>query len=201
MATQDALPGLPSLGKIQTIPRLRGIPKRNTGPRILQLASDPRQLGGPGEPPEGFVTAHTSRTEWVVYWAFARVLRDPPDPRKPPYVGGAQWSYQTPLDGGRVVGGQVVDFVYLGPKGKTVGVRVQTERFHIMTTSNKLVQDFLLKSTQRALDIIVDIFDQDFMGDESGKAACVVVANAIKGIQALNPSVYGRAQRIRGYTT
>jgi hypothetical protein len=133
-----------------------------------------------------------------VFWAFARVLRDPKDPRKPPFVGGANWEYQKAVDGGRIVGGQVVDFVYVHPKGKTIGIRVQTERWHIMTDAATQLQDFFLKTNQRAVDQIVDIYDQDFISDKTGQAVCAVVANAIKGNQAYAPPFAGRSQRIRG---
>jgi hypothetical protein len=192
------LPGLPQIGKLKQLKPLRRPALRLTGPRHLGLQADPEEKGGPGEPPEGFVTAHTSRTEWWVYWGLAKVLKDPRDPRQPPYVGGTQWVYQKAVDGGRVVGGQVVDFIYLGPKGKTIGIRVQTERYHIMTDAATQMADFFLKSSQRAVTQIVDIFDQHFLADPSGKAVCVVVANALKGIQTYSPIFSGTSQRIRG---
>lgn len=195
--TASPLPGLPQIGKLKQLKPLRRPPVRLTGPRHLALQSKPLPVGGPGEPPEGFVTAHTSRDEWIIYWALAKVLRDPPDPRQPPFIGGVLWEYQKTVDGGRVVGGQVVDFVYLHPKGKTIGLRIQTERYHIMTDAAKQMSDFFLKSSQRAIDQIVDIYSQDYLGDPSGKAACVVVANALKGIQSYSPILSGGSQRVR----
>lgn len=201
--SDGALPGLPNLGKLSALKPLRKPPLRRYGPKALRLSATPAGLGGPGEPPEGFVTAHTSRTEWWVYWAMARVLRDPPNPRKPPFVGGAQWTYQKAVDGGRVVGGQVVDFVYLGEASSgrrgsgTIGIRVQTEHYHIMTDAATQMQDFLLKANQQAVDLIIDVFDSDFIGDKTGKAVCVVIANALKGIQRPSPITSGTAQRIR----
>ena len=172
-------------------------PVRFTGPRTLHLQKAPGVIGGPGEPPEGFVGAHNSKTEWLVYWGFAKVLKDPKDPRKPPWVGGADWSYQKSIDGGRIVGGEVVDFVYISAHNKTIGVRVQTERFHVMTDAAKQMSDFFLKAETKGVDTVVDIFDQDFIDDPTGRAVCVVVANAIKGIQRYSPIIAGTAQRIR----
>ena len=77
MPTKSSLVGLPDIGKVQALKPLRRHPMRFTGPRDLRLQSDPQVVGGPGEPPEGFVTAHTSRTEWVWFWASAKVLKDP----------------------------------------------------------------------------------------------------------------------------
>jgi hypothetical protein len=192
------LPGLPKLGALQKVPRLRRPPVRNTGPRELRLQSDPVQKAGPGAPPEGFITAHQSKTEWVWYWASSRVLKDPRDPRKGPFVGGATWQYQKAIDGGRIIGGQVVDFVYLLEKNKTLGVRIQTEHFHIMTDAATQLQDFFLKTSQRAVDQVIDVYDQDWLWDASGQAACAAVANALKGVQAYAPPFAGRSQRIRG---
>jgi hypothetical protein len=199
-SAKPVLPGLDSIGKLQPLKPLRRPPVRLSGPRSLRLQSDPVAVGGPGEPPEGFVTAHQSALEWDVYWGFARVTRSPRDPRKPPFVGGDTWSYQKAVDGGRVHGGggQVVDFVYQHPDGKTLGVRLQTEHWHIMVDATKQMQDFFLKSSTLAVDQIIDIFDSDFVGDRSGKSVCIVVANAIKGVQKFSPIFAGTSQRIRG---
>jgi hypothetical protein len=192
------IPGLPKIGKLQPLKPLRRPPVRLSGPRSLRLQSDPVAIGGPGEPPEGFVTAHTSKDEWIIFWALSRVTRSPRDPRKPPFVGGDTWSYQKAIDGGRIIGGQVVDFVYNHPDGKFLGLRIQTEHWHIEVTAAKQMQDFFLKSSQHAVDQIIDIFSQDYLGDASGKAACVVVANAIKGVQKYSPIFAGTSQRVRG---
>jgi hypothetical protein len=197
MTVRSPLDNLAGLGSLQPLKPLRRPPVRQTGPRQLQLQKDPERIGGPGEPPEGFVTAHTSKTEWVAYWAFAKVEKDPRDPRKPPYTGGANWSYQKAIDGGRVVGGQVVDFISHRPGQKTVGIRIQTEHWHIMQTAEVQMQDFFLKSHQRAVDEIIDVFDTDLLRDANGKSACAVIANAIKGIGRLSPIFAGDAQRLR----
>jgi poly(3-hydroxybutyrate) depolymerase len=197
MTDRSPLAGLTGLGSLQPLKPLRRPPVRMTGPRQLRLDTDPERVGGPGEPPVGFVTAHTSKTEWVAYWALAKVERDPPDPRKPPYVGGANWTYQKAIDGGRVVGGQVVDFVYVHPKGKTIGIRIQTEHWHLMTDAATQMADFFLKTHQRAVDQFVDVFDTDLLRDKHGKSACVAMANAIKGIGRISPLFAGDAERLR----
>jgi hypothetical protein len=161
-SAKPVLPGLDSIGKLQPLKPLRRPPVRLSGPRTLRLQSDPVAVGGPGEPPEGFVTAHQSALEWDVYWGFARVTRSPRDPRKPPFVGGDTWSYQKAVD------------------------------------ATKQMQDFFLKSSTLAVDQIIDIFDSDFVGDRSGKSVCIVVANAIKGVQKFSPIFAGTSQRIRG---
>ena len=199
MPSPSALPGLPDIGKTQPLKRLRKPPLRSTGPRVLRLQKDPDIIGGPGEPPEGFVTAHTSKTEWVVYWGFSKVTRQPRDPRKGPYIGApGLWEYQKAVDGGRVIGGQVVDFVYFHSRGQTLGFRIQTERWHIFTDADKQMSDFFLKEDQRAVDQIVDLFDYEWLWDKTGKAVCAAIANGIKGIQSYSPIFAGTSQRIRG---
>lgn len=197
------LKGLPPLPKTGRNPRPKPLRKpsaRPTGPRLYRLETKPQRSGvGPGEPPTGFLATdlHGSRTEWWVYWALAKVLHDPPDPRQPPFVGGSTWGYQkatSPFT--RSVGSQVLDFVVFTGR-KTIGIRVDTERYHIFTTATQQAKDFYLTTNERAVDQIVSIYDQDFLGDPTGRAVCAAVADAIKGIQRYSPIRTGTARRVR----
>lgn len=193
------LPPLPKMGGRYSRPKpLRKVPTRPMGPRIYRLGQKPRRAdGGPGEPPIGFVTPHTSKTEWVVYWAMAKVLGTPLNPRKPPFTGGSNWQYQKSVGGGRRVrGGQVLDFVVFSGV-KSIGIRVETERFHIFTNATTHAYDFYLRTHAVGVDEVVAIYDSDFLGDTSGRAACAVVARAVKGEQDPNPIRLGTARRIR----
>lgn len=191
------LPPLPEAGKAPRLTPLRRPPVRPTGPRIYHLQKKPElEFAGPGEPPDGFVTAHTSKTEWWIYWAIAKVLNDPVDPRRPPFVGGQDWSYQKAEEGGRIRGGQVLDFVvYAG--NRAIGIRVETERYHIFTSAHNQAHDFYLKTHSAAVDRIVNVYDQDFMGDPTGRAACVVISEALKGEERGHPVQFGRGRRVR----
>ncbi len=194
------LPPLPRMGGKTSRPRpIKKVPQRPVGPRIYQLEKKPGRItGGPGTPPVGFVTPHTSATEWIVYWALARVLGTPQNPRKPPFIGGTNWQYQKASGGGRRVrGGQVLDFVVFSGI-KSIGIRVETERYHIFTSATIQANDFYLRTHAVGVDDVVSIFDQDFIGDPSGRAACAVVARAIKGEQDPNPIRFGTARRVRG---
>ncbi len=198
VATFGNLKSLPKLTGSSRPPRLRKPSVTPHGPRHLRLASEPQRLGvGPGDPPLGFVGAHTSVPEWWVYWALSKVLGTPREVRKPPFVGGEDWSYQSAIDGGRMIaGGQVMDFVVVQAH-QTLGLRLQTEFFHLAANGEQRVRDLYLKQHQKAVDKVVDIFGQDFLGDASGKAACVVVARALKGEQAPDPIKFGTFVRIR----
>lgn len=200
-APLKGLPPLPKMTGKGTASRPRPIkkaPQRVFGPKIYKLDSRPQRLGkGPGEPPTGLVTQWTSKTEWYIYWALARVTGTPKDPRKPPFTGGTNWQYQKALDGGRQVrGGQVLDFV-IWNGSRTIGIRVETERYHIFTSAQKQAEDFYQRTHSSGVDQVISIFDQDFMGDPSGAAACAVVATALKGIQPANPIRFGTARRVR----
>lgn len=191
------LPPLPKMGKAPRIAPLRRPPVRPTGPKIYRLQAKPQMVAvGPGEPPEGFVTAHTSKTEWWVFWAIAKVLNDPPDPRQPPFVGGENWAYQKAEEGGRIKGGQVLDFVVFNGE-RSIGIRVETERYHIFTTADAHARDFYLKTHSAAADEIVSIWDQDFMGDPTGQAVCAVVARALKGEESASPIAFATGRRVR----
>lgn len=59
------------------------------GPALFKMGTKPQtSIGGPGEPPPGFLTAHNSKDEWVLYWAFAKTRGTPKNPRTPPFIGG-----------------------------------------------------------------------------------------------------------------
>ena len=133
------LSSLPKFGAGGRPPRNRSrAPVFRTGPRILQLGKKPRKAETQvwTVPPPGFLTAHNSVDEWMVYLALAMHLDDPPNPFKPPFVGGAtKWVYQKAesptglgLGIGRVPAGSVTDFAVAEGGGWLV-LRLQTERF------------------------------------------------------------------------
>lgn len=198
------MPRVPSMEVFKTEyrppPPIRPFTIRPIGPRALHLGSKPRNIsGGPGDPPMGFVGPHTSATEWIIYWALAKIFHDPVDPRKPPFIGSRNgvWTYQTEESGGRnTPGASVTDFVVTF-NGKTIGIRLETERWHIYQTATVQMRDFYLRTHVRANDNVVSIYDQDFIGDPTGHAACVVVANAIKGDVLGSPQGSGTGRRIR----
>ena len=191
------LPTPPKLGSLPRPPRAERPPVRPRGPKLFQLGRDPGRLDGPGDPPTDFVTAHTSRDEWVWYWAMAKVTRDPADPRRPPYAGGANWVYQKALDGGRAErGGSVCDFVYSAPNGE-ICIRIQTARWHIMAHATKQAQDAMLKAKTSRYIHVVDTYSQEWIEDATGEAACRAVARALKGISAPDPIRYGTARNPR----
>lgn len=193
-----ALKPLQQLGANPKVPRLDYPTVAPVGPKLYKMQARPRMLGmGPGDPPPGFVTAHTSASEWRYYWALAKVLGTPANPRQGPYVGGADWSYQKAIEGGRTEpGGSVVDFIVHQGMG-TLGIRIQTERFHVFADAATQMRDFSQKVKVKALTDIIDVFDQWSIADRTGEATIKQVKRALQGIQEPDPIRFGTAQRKR----
>lgn len=170
---------------------------RQYGPRMLGRFAEVIVTQDWSIPPAGFLGAHVSASEWMIYAAISFVKGDPPNPRKPPYIGGVTWHYQSSLDGGRLErGGQVCDFLVDEPNQEEMCIRLQTERFHVQAEHRKIAQDFYLKTHTRGARL-VDIYEQDYIGDKTLKSACRVVANALAGREEYNPSLVGTTRRVR----
>jgi hypothetical protein len=151
----------------------------------------PRHLGG-GEPEvltdlvlflrQFQVRGTTSITEGMVYWALEKLLG--PE--------GDSWVYQESRMGGRhLLGGAVIDFiVYVG--NLSIGIRVQTYRFHMNADPRQKAHDqSQLWALSDPRTIIIDIFEQDFIDDMTGQAVIRVVHEAITGQQRINPLASG----------
>jgi hypothetical protein len=193
--SQDA--GFPSIPR----PRVRRKTFRPTGPKIYQLSKDPEHLGGPGDAPTEFLSAQTTETEWYVYWAFSKLFHDPKDPRLPPYTGArdGSWQYQKFVEGpsDSVIGNlRNVDFIAVFGT-QLIGFRIQTARFHVMASSVIQAKDFYLKTHITGVTRLVDIYEQDFIGDPSGEAVCTTLANALRGFESAGPNRMGTAYTIQ----
>jgi hypothetical protein len=186
------------------LPKLRTPPKSPTGNRFVPRGAE-LVVSGPGDPPPGFINGQNSLTEWVCYWALAKIFDNPrtEDLRKPPFYGGfPDWGYQVAELGGhvRALGSAVVDFViYQG--GTIIGVRIQTERFHIFTDSRRHAMDSLQLAQLEANGMrVVDVYDTDLLGDPSGQKAVVAMKRAIGRLPKIDPILAGtafRASRIK----
>lgn len=177
--------------------QLRREPVFGTGPRALQLQKDPTYQYGPGEAPPGFVSATTSKSEWVFYWAIAKAFNDPRDPRTPPFWGGRDWAYQIAMQGGRrEPGGAVVDFLIYLP-GETIGIRLQTSRFHIQAGPEKQAYDEAQFTNLSRFITVRDVYEEQFIGDRSGESAVRIAVETIGGRGRMNPIRSGTARQVR----
>jgi hypothetical protein len=198
---------LPALTKSPRPKRLRPLPVEHAqGPRPLGLANDPAQVAGPGQPPPGFVGAATSKSEWVFYWAIAKALNDPPDPRRPPFRGGRDWDYQKAAlnQGGlRSLGSAIIDFVVYLPRAR-LGIRLQSSRFHVNASARQHAFDERQFANLSRLYTVVDVYEQDFIPalrlDPTGQAAIQVAKDAIELGRSPRIDVLksGRAVKVRG---
>lgn len=187
------------MGKLIRPPKLRTFTVFSEGPRLLGLGKSPVQVGGPGLPPAGFVGPTTSASEWIVYWALARIFNDPPGDRVrlAPFFGGTDWGYQINAQNGRRSrGGSVVDFEVFLP-GEDVGVRLQTWRFHIAAGPKKQGYDLVQAEDLSRFMVIKDVFEQDILGDPTGAKAIRTMVDLLGGRFRINPITSQRARQQR----
>lgn len=183
---------LPSL-ETATVPftpatQPRALPLRTTGPRGLPFQTAPYVTKGPGEPPPRFDSPTTSAEEWsCLYWPLAKVMRDPKDPRQPPFVGGRLWTYQRPFSGGRLQrGGQVIDAeVTYG--SRRIAIRLMTSLYHAQAKREQQIKDMRGKIELAKFDRVCDIWTQSVIHDETGEAACQAVADCLRGKETPDP--------------
>lgn len=160
---------------------------RSYGPAELGLNVVTENLVGPmafiNAHPELFATGTTSAPEGFIYWALTKLL-GPED--------YSTWTYQASvLNGRHSPGGAVVDFVVYLPN-VTLGFRIQTYRFHEDAPVSKRIYDVeQLIAIFRADFMVIDIFEQDFLYDETGQAAIKVVLEALSNLQRPDPIATG----------
>lgn len=166
----------------RSIPRLRTPPAIPTGPRMYRPPRFQGYQGGPGPAPPGFVIGQTSESEWWIYWAFAKIFGQPQDPRIGPFYGAPGiWGYQV---GHRELGSAVIDFVvYPNKKSRNLryAFRIQTEYFHNYADSETQAYDLMQLWRLSAYNVVVDVYDFEFMYDLTGQAVIILLKRALNG--------------------
>lgn len=186
--------------KINVRPKpLRTTTRIPTGPKMYRKAAKPEFGSGPGEPPPGFVTPTTSKSEWLVYWAIWKALDVPGNVRQGPFngPGTGEFEYQSWQMGGRSsLGGAVVDFlIFPYGSGSPIGVRVQTEYFHIFAGSNKIASDEIQLALLSRNMTVVDVFDYEFI--HLNPEDLVIYFKRSLGLLRGSPIAAGTARRNR----
>lgn len=210
------LPGLPSLptpraptpppppaglGRSKQSVSVRRQPSRRFGPKALKLFAAKVLRTDWCAPPDTWTASnterHSSNSEYMVYRAIWRVKNMSGDPDQPPFDGREGFDTQAPLLGGRLgPGGSVCDF--LVPFGtKQVCIRLQSERWHVQAGNLERMRDARIKANPPQGVQMVDVYEQDFVGDCTGESACRVVARALRGEDAPNPATLGTSRRVR----
>jgi hypothetical protein len=78
-----------------------------------------------------------------------------------------------------------------------VGIRLQTDRFHLTAGPEKQAYDEAqLRNLSRQM-VILDIFEQDFIGDKSGESVVRVIADTLGGRGRVNPLRSGTYRKTR----
>jgi hypothetical protein len=182
-----------------TLPKLKRPTLFSTGPRIYRLNEEPVHIGPPGDPPPGFVTPKTSATEWPPYWGLAQITGYP----KPEYVrnfpfngGPPVWEYQGFAEAGSEKQTNV-DFIVWGYPGATpVAIRILTEFFHNFASNDTQIYDITQRDRLQNGFEVVDIYDQDYMRDTTGRAIIVLLKGAMGLIERPPVIRSGRVQRV-----
>lgn len=194
-----------SLSSPPKLPTIRTKATRPTGLRIIPKTET--MISGPGEPPEGFgmglfsreafVSGKTSKSEWPPYWGFARIFKNPRDPRIPPFFGGSpDWFYQSEQNTLFGISGSTnVDFV-IHQAPTIIGVRVFSERYHVYTSSEQQAYDEQQKAALEAAGVTVfDLYEDEYLNDPSGQNVIIACKRAIGRLPSLNPLTSGTALR------
>lgn len=178
-------------------PRPRRPPIVQLGPNVFRFErKDPVQLVGMGDPPAGFVGAQNSAEEWPIYAACAIITGCPKDYQRGPFNGcPGTWYYQFDIGGGRRQrGGSVIDFV-INWLARRIGLRVQSEYWHIFTNARQQAIDRLLRTRGSEGMDVYDLYTQNYIGDRTGRAAIMAVKRALQGEREPNPLASGQAVR------
>jgi hypothetical protein len=177
-------------------PKQRTFARVPTGSRLFNRKAI--KIGGPGIPPPGFVGAKTSASEWMIYWALAKVYNSPRDPRVGPYFGAedGSWVYQSYQRAPTLSGRQNIDFTAQF-RGELVAIRIETERYHIFVDPIQAAFDREAIWIAEKWNRVQNIYEQDFIGDPSGQAAIILVKEVLRNEQRPDPRTAGIARRVR----
>lgn len=186
-----------SIRQVQRPPTLRVFTELGLGSRTYKYNKQPLVTSGFGDPPPGFIIVSTSLSEWMVYWALSKIYGLPVDPRQGPFIGAPGiWGYQVPAMGGRAVGGAVVDFTVQDTRsGIPIGIRIQTELWHLFTANRKQASDLLQRQRLMEDMTIVDVYDYQYTGDKTGQQVIQVMKAAIGAIEIPDPLRGATARR------
>lgn len=172
--------------KRPNIPRVSKQTLRPQPPRQFPRVHDEDYVGGPGEAPAWIVTPTTSISEWYVYWALERILGP---------EGEGKWGYQISSNNSATI----IDFV-IWDREPRLALRVQSERFHIATLQRRHTYDRLQREMlERSGYKVIELYEEHFIRDKTGRAAMAVVRDALKGRERPSPIRYktGRARPVR----
>lgn len=168
------------------IPKVKRQTIRPEPPRQFPRVHSDTYVGGPGEAPGWIITPSTSVSEWYIYWALEKKLGK---------QGEGKWGYQISSNNSSTI----IDFV-VWDREPRIAIRVQSERYHIATPQRRQTYDRLQREMlERSGYKVIDVYEEHFLGDKTGKAALAVVSDALKWRERPSPIKYktGIARPVR----
>lgn len=159
------------------IPKVKKQTLRPQPPQQFPRVWSAEYLGGPGEAPAWIITPTTSASEWMIYWALEKTLGP---------QGEGKWGYQISSNNSSTI----IDFV-VWDRTPRIAIRVQSERYHLATLQHKHTYDRLQREMlERSGYKVIDVYEEHFLGDKTGRAAIAVTKDALKGIERPSPIRY-----------
>jgi hypothetical protein len=185
----EGLKGITGLKAIKgvkrSMPKAEGFSVFKRGPDWVQpLIGDPEQPSVFWPPPVDFDTSSTSNSEWPPYAGLWILFGGPIQfLRKAPYIGmPGYWTYQT-FAKGHNYRGHTADYM-ITPSSRFMRkliIRLQTEQYHNFTTTNIQQQDRALRAGLGRFNEVVDLSDDQFLWDKSGRAIMYFLRLALSG--------------------
>lgn len=185
----DGLSGLKGLPAMKGLRRRMAQPERfpvfGRGPDWSRaLITRPNQTSLFWPPPDDFVIASTSQTEWPPYAGLWLIFGGPISRlRQAPYVGmPGFWTYQTYVDQ-QFARAHNADFVIV-PSSRLVRkitIRIQTENYHNFASHQVQQADRAQRAGLGRYGEVVDISDDDYLWDKSGRAVMYLLRQALSG--------------------
>jgi hypothetical protein len=108
--------------------------------------------------------------EWYVYWALTVRLKKKP---------GIDFAYRGETSYAALSGQTQLDFTILD--GSNIAIEIQGTYWHYEQGAAKIVQDFVRAGQLASQWTIINIDEDDVVGDPSGEAAVYMVKEALLG--------------------
>jgi hypothetical protein len=165
--------------KIQRVARVPSPPnifKRGSVPAELhQAAAEALASSGPeGHQPAAGELALLTKPEWYTYWVLTTKLHK---------RNKVDFLIRVPVGfGGGKTGKTQLDFLFID--GTNLAFEIQGGHFHLELGTQKIVEDLLRREELALQGIRVMFMEEDrLVADSSGKAAEVIVRDALRGFE------------------
>lgn len=140
------------------------------GPTELRSSlKAPEIVSGPGQRPDTGILAVATMPEWYVYWALERLGKKP----------DTDFSYRAKTAYTSLSTDTQLDFTMLDGSG--IAIEVQGTFWHYEQGAAKIVQDMVRSGALSRQWTVINIDEDDIVGDPTGQAAIYMVREALQG--------------------